>query len=121
MHGKFLAVCQPKRSNAERLYESFVRAVSFVGVGGWKKLVGFGSDGTSINIAVDGMRGCLEESVPLVITFWCLAHCLELSLKDVLKDTPFNVIDEMLLRVYYCYEKSSKKCHECDEVVSRAN
>ena len=40
-----------------------------------------------------------------------------LSLKDTLKDTLFSSIDEMLLQVYYLYEKSPKKCSELDEVV----
>ncbi len=53
-----------------------------------------------------------------MVVFWCLAHCLELSLKDALKDTFFSSVDEMLLRVYYLYEKSPKKCCEIDEVVA---
>ena len=48
VHGKFPAVCQLKHSNAEGLCEFCVRALSFVGVADWKKLVRFGSDGTSI-------------------------------------------------------------------------
>ena len=52
------------------------------------------------------------------MVFWCLAHRLELSLNDALKDTFFSSIDEMLLRVYYLYEKSPKKCRELDDVVA---
>ena len=63
MHDKFLVVWKLKCSNAKGLHESFVRALSFVDVTDWKKLVGFGCDGTSINIAIHGMRGYLEESV----------------------------------------------------------
>ena len=39
-------------------------------------------------------------------------------LKDALQGTVFSEIDEMLLRAYYLYEKSPKKCHELDEVVA---
>ena len=49
--------------------------------------------------------------------FWCLAHCLELSLKDALASTYFYVIDDMLMRIYYLYEKSPKKCAELADVV----
>ena len=52
---------------------------------------------------------------------WCLAHRLELSLKDALKDTFFSTIDEILLQVYYLYENSPKKCRELDEVVAELN
>ena len=61
MHDQFLAIWQPERSNTKGLYESFVRVLSFVGVTDWKKLGGSARDGTSINIAAHGMRGCLEE------------------------------------------------------------
>ena len=49
--------------------------------------------------------------------FWCLAHRLELSLKDALGSTYFSVIDDMLMRIYYLYEKSPKKCVELADVV----
>ena len=54
-----------------------------------------------------------------MVSFWCLAHRLELSLKDPLTSTDlYATIDEMLMRVHYLYEKSIKKCHELDEVVA---
>lgn len=116
---KFLTVRQPNSSNAEGLYECFVRALSYVGVADWEsKLIGFGCDGTNVNIGAHGLRGYLEESVPWVVVFWCLAHRLELALKNALQDTLFTRIDEMLLRVYYLYEKSPKKCHQLDDVVA---
>ena len=39
---------------------------------------------------------------------WCLAHRLELAIKDALHGTAFDLVDEMLLRLYYLYEKSPK-------------
>ena len=35
-----------------------------------------------------------------------MAHRLELSVKDALKGTTFDVIHEFLIRLYYLYEKS---------------
>ena len=59
------------------------------------KLVGFGCDGTSVNIAAGGLRGRhLEEPMPWIVVFWCLAHRLELALKDALKKTFFGDIDD---------------------------
>jgi len=38
--------------------------------------------------------------------------------KDALTSSNlYTMIDEMLMRAYYLYEKSPKKCHELDEVV----
>ena len=48
---------------------------------------------------------------------WCLAHRLELAVKDALKGTSFDLINDMLLRLHYIYEKSPKKCRELEEVI----
>lgn len=36
-------------------------------------------------------------------------HCLELACKNALSSKLFKEIDEMLLKLYYLYEKSLKK------------
>ena len=92
--------------------------MKFVGVNDWEeKLIGLGCDGTNVNIAARGLRGYLEEAVPWIVAFWCLAHHLELSLKDTLASTYFSVIDDMLMRIYHLYEKSPKKCAKLADVV----
>ena len=49
---------------------------------------------------------------------WCLAHRLELAIKDALTGTFFDSLDEMLLRLYYLYQKSPKKCRELERVIT---
>ena len=39
-------------------------------------------------------------------------------MKDALKGTAFNAIDDMLLKFHYLYEKSPKKCRELEDVIS---
>ena len=39
-------------------------------------------------------------------------------MKDALKSTAFDAVDDMLLKLYYLYEKSPKKCRELEEVIS---
>ena len=120
VRNRFLSVRHPKHGTAEGLFECFQRAVSHVGIVDWEdKLVGFGCDGASVNIAAGGLRGYLEQSVPWVVVFWCLAHRLELSLKDALSGTLFSSIDNMLMRLYYLYNKSPKKCRELEDVVDQ--
>ena len=82
-----------------------------------KKLVGFGCDGIIVNIGNHGLKMYLQQTVTWIEVFWCLAYRLELSLQDAVKDTLFVSIDEMLLRVYYLYEKSPKKCQELETVI----
>ena len=52
----------------------------------WKtKLTGFGCDGVSANMAEGGLRGLLRrELLPLICMLWCLAHRLELAVKNAL-------------------------------------
>ena len=76
--------------------------MGYVGISDWKeRLVGYGCDGASANMAAGGLRGHLENAVPCVVIFWCLSHLLELSFSDSLKNTYFATSDEMLLRLFY--------------------
>ena len=54
--------------------------------------------------------------MPWIVVFWCFAHRLELALNDALRTTYFSKVEELLLRLYYFYEKSPKKCRELNVV-----
>ena len=82
------------------------------------KLVGMGTDGASANIANRGLKGLVEKELDHIFWMWCLAHRIELAIKDALKSTCFKLIDEMLLRLYYLYEKSSKKLRQLEEIIA---
>lgn len=82
-----------------------------------KKLVGFAADGASVNRGEkEGVIGILKGRQPWVIYVWCVAHRLELSLKDALQGTVFDDVDEVLLRLYYLYENSPKKLRQLREL-----
>ena len=55
----------------------------------WKaRMIGLGCDGINASIGSgSGLKSYLQEDIPLVIVTWCLAHRLELSVKDALKNT----------------------------------
>ena len=119
VRSKFLTIRQPSSTNAAGLFESFRSALGHIE--NWQeKLIGFGCDGANVNIAAGGLRGHFEECAPWVVVFWCLAHRLELSLKDALckPGALFSTVDNMLMRVYYLYEKSPKKCRDLDDIVA---
>ena len=91
-----------------------------MGIADWEqKRIGLGCDGCNANMGERGLRGLLQQRLPWVIGFWCLTHRLELSLKDAPKNTIFSAVGELLLQVYYVYEKSPKKCTELQEVVDK--
>ena len=73
------------------------------------QLIGFGCDGINVNIAKGGLKGLLTKEFPWLVVIWCLSHRLELFLKDALKSTYFDVIDDLLLKLYYLYGNSPKK------------
>lgn len=54
------------------------------------KLVGIGTDEASANIAKEGLKGLIEEKLEWIFWMWCLAHGLELAVKDAMKSTFFD-------------------------------
>ena len=73
------------------------------------KLVGFGSYGASGNTGkMDGVRTLLQQN-PWITFGCCVAYCLEPALKDSLKGTSFDDVNELFLRIYYLYKRSPKK------------
>jgi hypothetical protein len=82
-----------------------------------KKMVGFTSDGASVNRGhKQSVKTILQEKSPWIVFIWCIAHRLELALKDALTNTAFEDVDNMLLRLYYLYKKAPKKLRQLKEL-----
>ena len=60
------------------------------------------------------LKGLVEEELEWILWMWCLAHRLQLAIKDALTGTFFDSLDEMPLSLYYLYQKSPKKCRELE-------
>ena len=81
-------------------------------------LVGGGTDGASVNVSgQNGMKGKMQRQLPWIFWAWCYAHRLELACKDAFCSQLFKDLSEMLLRLYYLYSKSPKKCRELADIV----
>ena len=80
-------------------------------------LIGGGTDEASVNISENGMMGKMKKELPWINWAWCYAHRLKLASKDALSSNLFRDLTEMLLRLYYLYSKSPKKCREIDDIV----
>ena len=83
-----------------------------------QQLIGAGTDGASANISNAGLKGIVKSKLEWIVWMWCLAHRLELGIKDALKGTYLDGIDDMLLCLYYIYEKSPQKCCELTDIHS---
>ena len=62
----------------------------------------------------NGLKGQIQRALPWVFWCWCYAHRLELACKDAFSSSLFSSVQEMLLRLYYLYEKSPKKYQELE-------
>ena len=118
----FVTVHQPPRATAVGFMHSLEHCLQCLGVEGLDsmlccRLVGIGTDGASANSAAAFLKGLVEEKVPRVFWMWCLAHRLELAVKDGLSTTFFSSIDSMLIRLHYLYKKSPQKCAELKTIV----
>ena len=83
-----------------------------------KRLIGFTSDGASVNRGKrESVKEYLKRSSPWLIFVWCIAHRLELALKDALNDQEdFQMIDNMLLKIFYLYNKAPNKLWDLKEL-----
>ena len=82
-----------------------------------KRLIGFTSDGANLNKGcLNSVKTVLRELSPWLVFIWCIAHRLELSLSDALKDTEFKEVDTMLLQLYLLYRKAPKKFRQLKEL-----
>ena len=92
---------------------------NILSVEGKPVLVGVGTDGATVNIGEhNGLKGQMQRALPWLFWSWCYAHRLELACKDAFRSSLFSAVQEMLLRLYYVYEKSPKKSRELESIVS---
>uniref|UniRef100_A0A1X7TRH9 DUF4371 domain-containing protein n=1 Tax=Amphimedon queenslandica TaxID=400682 RepID=A0A1X7TRH9_AMPQE len=110
---KYSKICELETRHGVTLgrFQSFTKDSCF-------KLVGIATDRAAVNVADGGLKGLVDEELEWIFWMWCLAHRLELAIKDSLKHTSFDLIDKMLLRLYYLYKKSSKKCRELENIIN---
>lgn len=114
---------RPESGTAEGLLGTLQHGLRRLNIHGFTKdeckgLVGIGTDRAAVNIADGGLKGLVEKELPWVYWSWCFAHRLELAINNAFKGTFFDSIDEMLLRLYYLYEKSLKKLRELEGIVA---
>lgn len=97
--------------------ENGFRSIGIKEISSAKKLIGFTSDGASVNRGDKrSVKTILREEQEWLVFTWCVAHRLELALSDALTGTKFDDIDELILRLYYLYQKAPKKLQELREL-----
>ena len=65
----------------EKVFLSWHFGIQAIDHDNCKKLISFGTDGASTNIANTGLEGIFERKFEWIYWSWCLAHRLELAVK----------------------------------------
>ena len=65
---------------------------------------------------LNGLGKIVKDSTPWLELVHRFNHCIELALKDTFDTMPFGDINNMLMKLYYLYKKSPKRCRELKEL-----
>lgn len=117
----YLFTDSPEKTNASGLLLSLGYALKLLGVenvldkphvlgmDGLRVLVAGGTNGVSVNVGEhDSVRGQMQCGLPLLYWLWCSAYQTELPCKNAFSSPLFTALQEMLLCLYYIYEKLLK-------------
>ena len=117
----FIGLVPVENASAKSLYTtlvSFCRDIGLTDEFMQKHLIGFCSDGASAMTGEHkGLARLLKDAYPLVKSFHCMAHRLELAVKDAV-DTVNSVSHFRILvdAIYKVYSQSPKNQREIDEI-----
>lgn len=114
----FVSLEEPPNTKAPGILAALDNALEKCGLQNWKeKLIGFCSDGANVNMGqVRGVSTLLKQQSPWILSVWCLAHRLELAVRDAFKSTFMDTVVEILTTVYYFYRGSAKRNREAQEL-----
>ncbi|XP_053383489.1 zinc finger protein 862-like [Mercenaria mercenaria] len=117
---KYLKLEQPENTKATGILEAINKAFTEFDLQDYKqKTVGFCSDGASVMMG--SRRGVItlmkeEGNADWILSVWCLAHRLELAVKDSFKGTYMDKVIEMLVSIYQFYKCSAKRNKEANDI-----
>ncbi|KAJ8050501.1 hypothetical protein HOLleu_03728 [Holothuria leucospilota] len=87
---KLLGIAEPTSGRAESIYEALKVKAEEVSLFLTKSCVAMAADGASVNFgSQSGVMVRMKEDMPWMLQFHCVAHRLELAIKDAFKDTYF--------------------------------
>ena len=101
----------PKTVDANGIIDCINGAFERIGMADFRtKLYAINLDGASVNMGKKkGVASLLKNDLPWLLAVHCFNHRLELGIKDAMEGTRFSDIDEMLNKIYFYYQTSSKR------------
>ena len=108
---RYFSVESVKNANAAGIQESIQTAFNRFGVTKFEDcIVGLNADGANVSMGpLNGHGKIVKDSAPWLQLVHCFNHLIKLALKDTFDTLPFGDIDNMLMKLYYLYEKSPKR------------
>lgn len=89
---EFLTVVRPDSATARGLFKVLEIGLQHFELSTEECAI-IGTDGAAASIAASGLKGLVENQLQWVFWMWCMAHRLELAIKDALKGTFFDNIN----------------------------
>ena len=104
-------ITEPAKADSEEVYKSINQKCEECHLDLSNRLVCVAADGASVNFGrVKGILTKFQQNVaPWMIKMHCVAHRLELSLKDAFKDTYFTQVRYLMEKnTIHCYSKGKR-------------
>ena len=107
---KLLGVVEPSSGTGENIYKGIISKCEEHGLRLNKSCIAAGADGAAVNFGSNaGVLTRINADVPWLVHIHCVAHRLELALKDAFKGIYFEEIDDLMMQLYYMFKRSAKK------------
>ena len=109
----FFNIETPKSCDAEGLVNCISNTFKRIGLTNYTdRVIGIDVNGASVNLGRQkGVAARLKELAPWLLH--CFNHRLELAVQDAFKGVKaFEDVDEMLLKLFYYYQKSPKRLRD---------
>ena len=104
-------------ANATGIMNTMLSACDDLDIALTSKLVGFCSDGASVNMGrKSGIAQLLKADCPWLVVMHCLNHRLELAAKDAFKGTSIDAVLTMLNTLHQLYDSSPKRWRDLQAV-----
>jgi len=109
----FMGMKKVSRANASGIYGALMSALKLKSLPSsdvLAKLVGYGSDGASVNTGQEnGVIALLRKNIdPAIIIVHCMAHRLELAFKSAVKDfKQYDKLNTLLTELFAFYHRSA--------------
>ena len=111
---KFFSIVTPEHVHTDGLKECIENTFHQIGIVSlYKCLANLSVDGASVNTGIhNGLGVKMRELAVWLSTIHCFNHSLELAVKDTFNTTFLKEVDNMLLKIFYLYQRSPMRLRE---------